>query len=156
MMKLIRAVQCEGCGHIFRPEDLTADGMIGRHRWVPSSQPNLWDGRGFESRSEKECQQNIQRWNTDQQDYENRQNQAAQRGETNTEQVLERCRQDELLSRLVHTGDTKTASSRVDHLCEELGLEVDDLMPMGFEWDYFSPRFYQQCFAAAITSDGAR
>ena len=149
-MKNVNRIQCEGCGQIFRPEDLTKDGIIGRHEWGPLDRPNLWTSVGFISYSEQECQENMRRWNAAQQDYETREAQANQRNEENVQRVVERCRQDDLLRQIVSTGDMTRAKSRIDSLCNELGFWNDtDLAPMGFEWDYWSRGFYQQCFDAA-------
>lgn len=151
LMKTIPSFQCEGCGQIFRTEDLKDKKTIGLHEWNPPAKPDLWSSVGFFSYSEEECMEQMSKWNEDQQDYENRTSQKNQIREENMERVLERCRQDNLLRQLISDGDIPTAKSRIAHLCTELDLWiVEDLAPSLFNWNYWlADWFYPQCFDAA-------
>ena len=148
-MKNVNSIQCEGCGQIFPSADLTAQGTIGRHEWTPSDRVDWWDDQGFISDSEQECREHMAAWTAEQQAYANQKVQINQRHAENGNRVVERCRQDDLLRQIVAAGDTKTAIVRIDRLCEELGLEADDLTPLGFEWSYWAVDFYQRCLDAA-------
>lgn len=148
-MKNIHSVQCEGCGKIFRPEELTAGGTIGPHEWPKTSGGDPWDCDRFVSQSEQDCLEHKRQLDAEKQAYQARIEQARQRSAENVEKVLARCHQDDLLRRIVATGDAYTAKGRIDFLCTELGFDTDDLKPMGFEWEHWSEGFYQQCFDAA-------